>query len=208
MDVDFLERFLKNNNIQCYGIHGDKTQNNRQVYCNLIKFVLDQFSRGKCKILIATSVASRGLDFPHISYVINREVPRNIDDYVHRVGRTGRAGYKGTAITLVKDNQDRSCLDLQKILRECKQEIPTWFDDVCTNLKNQINLQNNNRRNNNHRNNHSHDNHQRRTHQNNRNFNMDRSHRNSHSDDMFHNQSFRSKREFNKRSFNNIDNDI
>jgi len=215
MDVDFLERFLKNNSIQCYGIRGDKTQQNRQVYYTLIKFVLDQFNRGKCKILIATSVASRGLDFPHISYVINREVPKNIEDYVHRVGRTGRAGYKGTAITLVKENQEGSYLDLLKVLKDCKQEIPVWFENICQKLKYQLYSQsqnrrvsrNNNRRDNNHWRNDSDDNQQRRTHQNYRNFNMDRSNRNSHSHDSY-NHSFRAKREYNKRSENDIDNDL
>ena len=76
-------------------------------------------------------MASRGIDFPHITYVINKEIPQNIEDYVHRVGRTGRSGLKGTAITLVKENESKVCLDLKKMLEKFKQEIPQWFEKVC-----------------------------------------------------------------------------
>lgn len=184
---------------------------------------MDQFNSGKCKVLLATSVASRGIDFPHISYVINREVPRNIDDYVHRVGRTGRAGYKGTAITLVKQSQDKSCLDLHKVLKECKQEIPTWFEEICTKTRHESSGHNNNRRPSQHNNrrdsqfnnrretqsgNDYEGFQQRRSNHNNRDFNMSGSHRNSYSDNNNHHQSFRNKREFNKRNDHDIDHDL
>ena len=83
--------------------------------------------------MIATDVASRGIDFPHISYAINKEIPRNIEDYVHRIGRTGRCGNFGTAITLVKTNEGMISKDLLKILTKFKQEIPDWFREVCRN---------------------------------------------------------------------------
>lgn len=75
-------------------IHGDKRQNQRQ-------FVLNQFKRNEINILLATDVASRGLDIKDVSHVINYELPESIDDYVHRIGRTGRADKSGVAITFV-----------------------------------------------------------------------------------------------------------
>jgi ATP-dependent RNA helicase DDX3X len=126
--VNSLEYLLKSNGIKAASIHGDKNQMQRQ-------FVIDDFSNGKVKILIATDVASRGIDFPNISYVINKEIPRNIEDYVHRVGRTGRSGYSGTAITLIRDDETASCQDLLNILKKFKQEIPDWFEEVCRNAK-------------------------------------------------------------------------
>ena len=84
-------------------------------------------------------MASRGIDFPNISYVINREIPRQIEDYVHRVGRTGRCGYSGTAITLVKDNENFVSQELMKILKKFKQEIPEWFEEVVRNSRHNSN---------------------------------------------------------------------
>ncbi len=75
-------------------IHGNKSQNHRQK-------VLDQFKRGELKILLATDVASRGLDIPDVTHVINYDMPENFESYVHRIGRTGRADKKGTALTFV-----------------------------------------------------------------------------------------------------------
>jgi superfamily II DNA/RNA helicase len=80
---------------------------------------------------LATDVASRGIDFPHITYVINTTIPRNIEDYVHRVGRTGRSGLKGTAITLIDHSNPGPVHELQKILKKFKQEIPEWFEELC-----------------------------------------------------------------------------
>ena len=98
--------------------------------------MINDFSNGYVKILIATDVASRGIDFPNISYVINREIPRNIEDYVHRIGRTGRGGSTGTAITLVKENENIICHELLKILNKFKQEVPEWFREIVRNSRN------------------------------------------------------------------------
>jgi len=81
--------------------------------------------------MIATDVASRGIDFPQISYVINREMPRSIEDYVHRVGRTGRGGNSGTAITIIKDSEGAT-KDLLKLLQKNKQAVPDWFKDIIS----------------------------------------------------------------------------
>lgn len=78
-------------------IHGNKNQNARQK-------ALQQFKRNEVKILVATDVAARGLDIPHVTHVINYDVPASYDDYVHRIGRTGRAGNPGKALTFVRSN--------------------------------------------------------------------------------------------------------
>jgi superfamily II DNA/RNA helicase len=75
-------------------IHGDKRHNERQR-------TLTQFKDGTLSILVATDVAARGLDIPNVSHVINFEIPQTYDTYVHRIGRTGRASAKGTALTFV-----------------------------------------------------------------------------------------------------------
>ncbi|PIS06861.1 ATP-dependent helicase [Candidatus Berkelbacteria bacterium CG10_big_fil_rev_8_21_14_0_10_43_14] len=76
-------------------IHGNKNQNARQK-------ALQQFKRNEIRILVATDVAARGLDIPHVSHVINFDIPASYDDYVHRIGRTGRAGNPGKALTFVR----------------------------------------------------------------------------------------------------------
>lgn len=80
------------------------------------------------KIIVGTDVVSRGLDFEGIKFVINYDVPMNVQDYIHRVGRAGRKGLKGTAITLVKDS-DRSHVVAQivKEIQKCNQSVPEEF---------------------------------------------------------------------------------
>ncbi|MCF6340288.1 MAG: DEAD/DEAH box helicase [Sulfurimonas sp.] len=85
---------LKKDGLKCGVIHGDKTQAKR------LK-TLNEFKEGKIKVLVATDIASRGLDIEHLPYVINYELPSIPEDYIHRVGRTGRAGRNGEAISLI-----------------------------------------------------------------------------------------------------------
>ncbi len=92
--ADYLYEELKKDGLKCGIIHGDKTQAYR------LK-TLSQFKEEKIKVLVATDIASRGLDIEHLPYVINYELPSIPEDYVHRVGRTGRAGRNGEAITLL-----------------------------------------------------------------------------------------------------------
>jgi len=92
--VQQLDRTLHNAGFYCDAIHGDRTQQERVV-------ALEQFRRGDINFLVATDVASRGLDIANVSHVINYDVPRDPDDYIHRVGRTARAKKKGEAITFV-----------------------------------------------------------------------------------------------------------
>jgi ATP-dependent RNA helicase RhlE len=75
-------------------IHGNKSQNARQT-------ALNNFKLGKVRVLVATDVASRGIDVSDVTHVINYEVPQTFDSYIHRIGRTGRAGKKGVALTFV-----------------------------------------------------------------------------------------------------------
>ena len=95
--VDKLTQFLQKEGFLVACIHGDKAQNQRQR-------ALDAFKENKIKILVATDVAARGLDIPNVSHVINYDVPQAYEDYVHRIGRTGRAGKKGHAITFYEKN--------------------------------------------------------------------------------------------------------
>jgi len=92
--VERLTGSLVQKGFQVASIHGDKTQSGRQVALNL-------FKNNKVKILVATDVVARGLDIPNVSHVINFDLPATYDDYVHRIGRTGRAEQKGIALTFV-----------------------------------------------------------------------------------------------------------
>ena len=85
------------------------------------------FTKGDVPILIATDVASRGLDLPSVSYVINFEMPTNIEDYVHRIGRTGRVGNSGIAISFVNEGNKQIIKDLYFLMKTLNQEIPSWF---------------------------------------------------------------------------------
>lgn len=90
------DRLRGNRSFRVAAIHGDKEQRERDR-------MLAEFKTGRCNTLIATDVASRGLDIKNIDLVINYDVPKTIEDYIHRIGRTGRAGAAGTAITLFSD---------------------------------------------------------------------------------------------------------
>ena len=92
--ADVLYRSLSNIGFQSAVLHGNKTQGQRQRS-------LDQFGQGRVNILIATDVASRGIDVNDISHVINYDLPESYEAYIHRIGRTGRADKKGIALTFV-----------------------------------------------------------------------------------------------------------
>lgn len=90
--ADAMQRDLRYRGIEAGAIHGDKEQRERER-------VLHDFKAGRLQILVATDVAQRGLDIKDVKYVVNYDMPKTIEDYVHRIGRTGRAGATGTAIT-------------------------------------------------------------------------------------------------------------
>eukprot|EP01025_Chloroclados_australasicus_P016745 TRINITY_DN18519_c0_g1_i2.p1 TRINITY_DN18519_c0_g1~~TRINITY_DN18519_c0_g1_i2.p1 ORF type:complete len:664 (+),score=107.98 TRINITY_DN18519_c0_g1_i2:256-1992(+) len=117
-DVDMIHEYLLVKGVEAVAIHGGKDQEERE-------FAVDAFKAGKKDILVATDVASKGLDFPNIQHVINYDMPNEIENYVHRIGRTGRCGKTGIATTFInKNQQEQILLDLKHLLKEAKQRIP------------------------------------------------------------------------------------
>ncbi|KAH9906281.1 P-loop containing nucleoside triphosphate hydrolase protein [Xylariomycetidae sp. FL2044] len=122
--ADDITRFLRQDGWPALSIHGDKQQNERD-------WVLDQFKAGKSPIMVATDVASRGIDVRNITHVINYDYPNNSEDYIHRIGRTGRAGAKGTAITLFTTDNSKQARDLVAVLQEAKQQIDPRLHEMA-----------------------------------------------------------------------------
>ena len=118
--ADGLLQELLRKGYPCMSIHGGKDQIDRDSTIN-------DFKAGIVPILIATSVAARGLDVKQLKLVVNYDAPNHLEDYVHRAGRTGRAGNKGTAVTFITEEQDRYSLDIAKAMRQSGQAVP---DDV------------------------------------------------------------------------------
>ncbi len=109
--ADRIARNLARFRIRAAAIHGDKTQSKRQR-------ALDAFKRGEVKVLVATDVASRGLDIDDVSHVFNFDVPNEPESYVHRIGRTGRAGAGGVAITLCSPDERILFRDVEKLINK------------------------------------------------------------------------------------------
>ena len=117
-DVDDVHEYLLLKGVEAVAVHGGKDQDERSA-------AIDDFKAGKADVLVATDVASKGLDFPDIQHVVNYDMPREIENYVHRIGRTGRCGKTGVATTFINKNQSESVLlDLKHLLREAKQRVP------------------------------------------------------------------------------------
>ncbi|MCB0369313.1 MAG: DEAD/DEAH box helicase, partial [Bdellovibrionales bacterium] len=108
--VDDLVASLQSQGASCLALHGNFSQNDRDRIMSL-------FRNGSCRILIATDVAARGLDIENLEVIINYDFPLQFEDYVHRIGRTGRAGKSGTAITLCLANQEKDLLDFANQLK-------------------------------------------------------------------------------------------
>ncbi|MBA0827405.1 hypothetical protein Goarm_012188 [Gossypium armourianum] len=115
-----LEHWLSRNGFPAIAMHGDKVQMEREQ-------ALRSFKSGATPILVATDVASRGLDIPHVAHVINFDMPKNIDDYVHRIGRTGRAGKCGLATAFFSDKNMPLAKSLTELMKESNQEVPSWL---------------------------------------------------------------------------------
>ena len=92
---------------------------------------LRSFKSGVNPIMVATDVASRGLDIPHVAHVINFDLPRDIDDYVHRIGRTGRAGKSGLATAFFSNKNIPLAKALVGLLQEANQEVPSWLSQYA-----------------------------------------------------------------------------
>lgn len=91
------------------------------------ELALRSFKSGNTPILVATDVAARGLDIPHVAHVINFDLPNDIDDYVHRIGRTGRAGKSGLATAFFNENNMSLAKPLADLMKEANQEVPDWL---------------------------------------------------------------------------------
>ncbi|MEC8978131.1 MAG: DEAD/DEAH box helicase [Pseudomonadota bacterium] len=136
-EVDFLAQWLQQKGYKTKAIHGDIPQKQREL-------VLKDFREKKIRVLIATDVAARGIDIPSLTLVVNYDLPQNPEAYVHRIGRTGRAGQKGRAVTLVTSKEYRSWSFIQRIVKFPikKKALPSakevsvikknqFFDDLC-----------------------------------------------------------------------------
>lgn len=123
--ADTLEDLLLRHDVSCTSIHSDRSQSERED-------ALQSFRLGKTRVLVATDIAARGLDIPNVMHVINFDLPRTIDDYVHRIGRTGRAGNSGLATSLFGDADAPLAHTLVDLLRESNQDVPVWLDRQAT----------------------------------------------------------------------------
>jgi ATP-dependent RNA helicase RhlE len=107
--ADRVARHLQKNGIKADAIHGDKSQNQRQN-------ALNSFKNGQSRVLVATDIAARGIDIDNLSHVINFDIPNVAETYVHRIGRTGRAGAAGIAISLCDFEEQAYLRDIEKLI--------------------------------------------------------------------------------------------
>uniref|UniRef100_A0A452UQ18 RNA helicase n=1 Tax=Ursus maritimus TaxID=29073 RepID=A0A452UQ18_URSMA len=114
--ADSLEDFLYHEGYACTSIHGDRSQRDREE-------ALHQFRSGKSPILVATAVAARGLDISNVKHVINFDLPSDIEEYVHRIGRLATSFFNERNINITKDLLD--------LLVEAKQEVPSWLENMA-----------------------------------------------------------------------------
>lgn len=112
-----LARALERDGIKAGAIHGDKSQIERMN-------ILDAFKKGEIDALVATDVAARGLDISNMPCVINHELPFNAEDYVHRIGRTGRAGAQGDAIALVDTSEAKLLAEIEQLMKRTLLRLP------------------------------------------------------------------------------------
>uniref|UniRef100_A0A8D8Q646 RNA helicase n=1 Tax=Cacopsylla melanoneura TaxID=428564 RepID=A0A8D8Q646_9HEMI len=122
--ADQLEDFIHQHGFPVTSIHGDRTQKERED-------ALRRFRSGGTPILVATAVAARGLDIPHVKHVINFDLPSDVEEYVHRIGRTGRMGNLGLATSFLNDKNRNLVRDLVELISESKQELPGWLESMA-----------------------------------------------------------------------------
>ncbi|KAF8328363.1 P-loop containing nucleoside triphosphate hydrolase protein [Cantharellus anzutake] len=121
--ADALSDFLMSHHFPATSIHGDRTQREREM-------ALNTFRSGRTPIMVATAVAARGLDIPNVTHVINYDLPSDIDDYVHRIGRTGRAGNTGIATAFLNRGNKGIVRELIGLLTEANQEVPSFLSAI------------------------------------------------------------------------------
>ena len=125
-----LARSLEREGLKTTALHGDKSQDER------LK-ALDAFKQGEVDLLVCTNVAARGLDIKDVPAVFNFDVPFNAEDYVHRIGRTGRAGASGLAVTLVSGSDARLVADIEKLLKTKLDIEALEYDEDRPNIQQQ-----------------------------------------------------------------------
>ncbi|PAV62618.1 hypothetical protein WR25_10415 isoform B [Diploscapter pachys] len=125
IDVDNIYEYLLVKGVEVASIHGGKDQSDRHQG-------IEAFRRGEKDVLVATDIASKGLDFANIEHVINYDMPEDIENYVHRIGRTGRSGKKGMATTFINRKADLSVMqDLKQLLVEAGQQLPAFLRELA-----------------------------------------------------------------------------
>jgi ATP-dependent RNA helicase DDX46/PRP5 len=122
-EADALFKELIRYGYRCLLLHGGLDPTDRE-------FTIHDFKKGFKSIMVATSICSRGLDIKSIVLVINFQCPNHMEDYIHRIGRTGRAGSSGTAITFFTPNDDQFAGDLITALEKSAQNVPQWLRDA------------------------------------------------------------------------------
>jgi len=125
-NCDYIEDFLYDKGYPAVAIHGDRNQREREA-------ALQLFRTEERPILVATDVAARGLDIDNVLHVINYDLPHDINDYVHRIGRTGRAGHAGVATAMINEKNSNLIKDLVEILHEAGQDVPDWLNSMSRN---------------------------------------------------------------------------
>lgn len=118
-----LSETLERQGVPCAAVHGDKGQREREHALNGLK-------EGRLKLLVATDVAARGLDIKGVTLVVNYDAPSNTEDYVHRIGRTGRAGQKGHAVTLIVERDAHALRGIVEVMKRTNQEITPQVDEM------------------------------------------------------------------------------
>ncbi|SCV05745.1 LANO_0H14246g1_1 [Lachancea nothofagi CBS 11611] len=121
--ADALTDFLIMQDLSATAIHGDRSQSERER-------ALAAFRSGRASLLVATAVAARGLDIPNVIHVINYDLPSDIDDYVHRIGRTGRAGNTGVATAFFNRGNKNLAKEMIELLTEAKQDVPDFLEQL------------------------------------------------------------------------------
>ncbi|XP_074594802.1 ATP-dependent RNA helicase p62-like [Brevipalpus obovatus] len=130
--VDYLVRLLTSYGHQALGLHGDKPQSSRD-------YIMDGFRRGDRRIMVATDVASRGIDIQSIKHVISYDMPQVIEDYIHRIGRTGRVEKEGFSYAFFTITDLRLAKDLLEVLKRNNQEIPDRLDEIARRAARELN---------------------------------------------------------------------
>merc|ERR1719232_583567 len=127
--ADQLDDFLYRQGFPVTSIHGDRTQREREE-------ALRRFKSGQTPIIVATAVAARGLDIANVKHVINYDLPGDVEEYVHRIGRTGRMGNLGLATSFFNDKNRNLVKDLIELIVESNQELPSWLESMALDSRN------------------------------------------------------------------------